>query len=69
MIFIIVLSLVLLLGTDLDLGTCFTLPIRNLKSKLIIYKQRVPSSVPILLTEEAPLLVFQSLLRFLLRTL
>jgi hypothetical protein len=31
--------------------------IHNLKSKLIIYKQRVPSSVPLLLTEEAPLLV------------
>jgi hypothetical protein len=41
----------------------------NLKSKLIIYKQRAPSSVPLQLTEEAPLLVFQSLLRSLLRTL
>jgi hypothetical protein len=28
------------------------------KTKLIISKQRVPSSVPLLLTEEAPLLVF-----------
>jgi hypothetical protein len=28
------------------------------KTKLIIFKQRVPSSVPLLLTEEAPLLVF-----------
>ncbi len=41
----------------------------NLKSKLTIYKQRVSSSVPLQLTEEAPLLVFQSLLRSLLRTL
>ncbi len=41
----------------------------NLIYKLIIYKQRVPSSVPLQLTEEAPLLVFQSLLRSLLRTL
>ncbi len=40
----------------------------NLKSKLTIYKQRVPSSVPLLLTEEAPHLVFQSLLRSLLRS-
>jgi hypothetical protein len=69
MIFIIVLSLVLLLGTDQDLGTCSAAPIHNLQSKLIIYKQRVPSSVPLLLTDEAPLLVFQSLLRFPLRTL
>ncbi len=36
---------------------------------LIISKQRVPSSMPLLLTEEAPLLVFQSLLRSLLRTM
>ncbi len=28
------------------------------KTKLITFKQRVPSSVPLLLTEEAPLLVF-----------
>jgi hypothetical protein len=28
------------------------------KTKLIINKQRVPSSVPLLFTEEAPLLVF-----------
>jgi hypothetical protein len=28
------------------------------KTKLIIYQQRVPSSVPLLFTEEAPLLVF-----------
>ncbi len=28
------------------------------KTKLIIFKQRVPSSMPLLLTEEAPLLVF-----------
>jgi hypothetical protein len=34
---------------------------------LIIYKQRGTSSVPLLLTEEAPLLVFKSLLRSLLR--
>jgi hypothetical protein len=50
--------LVLLLGTDQDLGTCSVAPHSNLKSKLIIYKQRVPSSVLLLLTEEAPLLVF-----------
>ncbi len=36
---------------------------------LIICKQRVISSMPLLLTGEAPLLVFHSLLRFLLRTL
>jgi hypothetical protein len=30
----------------------------KLKTKLIISKQRVPSSMPLLLTEEAPLLVF-----------
>ncbi len=40
----------------------------NLKSKLIIYKQSVLSSVPLQLTEEAPHLVFQSLLCSLLRT-
>ena len=40
-----------------------------LKSKLIIYKQRVPSSVPLQFTEEAPFLVFQYLLCSLLRTL
>ncbi len=28
------------------------------KTKLIIYKQRVPSSMPLLFTEEAPLIVF-----------
>jgi hypothetical protein len=32
--------------------------IYNLNFKLIIYKQRVPSSVLLLLTEEAQLLVF-----------
>ncbi len=69
MIFIIVLSLVLQPGTDHDLRTGSAAPICNLKSKLIIYKQRVPSSVPLQLPEEAPLLVFQSLLRSLLRTL
>jgi hypothetical protein len=58
MIFIIVLSLELLPGTDHDLKTCSALFICNLNFKLIIYKQRVPSSVPLLLIEEAPLLVF-----------
>ncbi len=68
MILIIVLSLELLPGTDQDLETCSAIFICYLKLKLIIYKQRVPSSVPLLLTEEAPLLVFLSLLRSLLRT-
>jgi hypothetical protein len=58
MIIIIVLSLVLLPGTDHDLETCSAALHRNLNIELIIYKQRVPSSVPLLLTEEAPLLVF-----------
>jgi hypothetical protein len=58
MIFIIVSSLELLPGTDHDLKHAPRLFICNLNFKLIIYKQRVPSSVPLLLTEEAPLLVF-----------
>ena len=58
MIFIIVLSLVLLPGTDHNLETCSAAPHCNLNSKLIIYKSRVRSSVPLQLTEEAPLLVF-----------
>jgi hypothetical protein len=58
MIFIIVLPLDLLPGTDHDLKTCSPTIHLLLNLKLIIYKQRVPSSVPLLLTEEAPLLVF-----------
>jgi hypothetical protein len=58
MILIIVLSLELLPGTDHDLETCSATFICNLNLKLIIYKQRVPPSVPLLLAEDAPLLVF-----------
>ncbi len=56
MILIIVLSLELLPGTDQDLAPHYF--ICNLIFKLRISKQRVPSSMPLLLTEEAPLLVF-----------
>jgi hypothetical protein len=59
MIFIIVLSLELLPETDHDLKKFASqLFICNLNFKLIIYKPRVLSSMPLLLTEEAPLLVF-----------
>ncbi len=59
MILIIVLSLELLPETDHDLETCSaTFSFVTLILSLIIYKQRVSSSVPLLLTEEAPLLVF-----------
>jgi hypothetical protein len=59
MILIIVLSLELLPGSDHDLETCsMTFSFVTLILSLIISKQRVPSSVLLLLTEEAPLLFF-----------